>query len=408
MHEANSARSAAAESGTARAYAIQLYWSAERIRPEDMNRFPLGGGVRTYCVEGFADEGVVYGLRIGIFRLKAEALGVLANVKRMAPSARVVPVCESELRAIRPLPAPRSKPPTGTAVRERVQVALVHHRPRRIGAERVEQLFQLLVAAALTAGWSMRDRQYIVAEEGVGYALGVVGGLLMLALFLYPVRKRINSSRLGSVKLWFRTHVVLGVAGPALILFHANFGTGSLNDNVALVSMLLVAGSGFFGRYVYSRIHLDLSGRRATLAELRGNVSESRKGHAAVDIVATLNDRLLSVEEEVLAPASSLLESAALPLKLAVKTRWAYLKLTRFAGRELRLQALLSPVVAAHRRRLQQAAAGHIRSRLCSARRVAEFSFFARLFSMWHVFHYPLFLVLLVAAVIHVVAAHFY
>jgi hypothetical protein len=39
---------------------------------------------------------------------------------------------------------------------------------------------------------------------------------------------------------------------------------------------------------------------------------------------------------------------------------------------------------------------------------VVEFAAFERLFSLWHALHLPLFLMLLVAGVVHVVAVHVY
>jgi hypothetical protein len=58
----------------------------------------------------------------------------------------------------------------------------------------------------------------------------------------------------GSVVFWFRLHMTLGLIGPTLILFHANFRLGSLNSNVAMFAMLLVAASGIVGRYLYRKI----------------------------------------------------------------------------------------------------------------------------------------------------------
>ena len=55
-----------------------------------------------------------------------------------------------------------------------------------------------------------------------------------------------------------------------------------------------------------------------------------------------------------------------------------------------------------------QIASGYIDDRLAATRRVVEFAAFERLFSLWHALHLPLFLMLLVAGVVHVVAVHVY
>jgi hypothetical protein len=49
-----------------------------------------------------------------------------------------------------------------------------------------------------------------------------------------------------------------------------------------------------------------------------------------------------------------------------------------------------------------------VSSRLHAARRVAEFEACERLFAAWHILHLPLFVMLLVVGVVHVVAVHVY
>ncbi|MCB2092768.1 MAG: hypothetical protein KDF58_15080, partial [Alphaproteobacteria bacterium] len=116
--------------------------------------------------------------------------------------------------------------------------------------------FGLIVLSALFIGYRLSEYDYYSAEEGIGYMLGIIGGTMMLALLLYPLRKRIKFLRvIGSVKVWFGFHMVLGILGPLLILFHANFRLESTNSNVALFSMLIVSGSGVIGRYIYTKIH---------------------------------------------------------------------------------------------------------------------------------------------------------
>jgi len=120
-----------------------------------------------------------------------------------------------------------------------------------------------IAAAALFFAWSQRAEGHITAETGLGYYLGIVGSVLMLALLLYPLRKRFKLFRgIGGVRAWFRIHMLLGVIGPALVLVHSNFKLGSLNSSMALTAMLIVATSGFAGRFFYSKIHRGLYGRK--------------------------------------------------------------------------------------------------------------------------------------------------
>jgi hypothetical protein len=45
---------------------------------------------------------------------------------------------------------------------------------------------------------------------------------------------------------------------------------------------------------------------------------------------------------------------------------------------------------------------------LAAVRKAAAFAFYERLFRLWHVLHLPLFFILIMAAVIHIVAAHLF
>ena len=47
-------------------------------------------------------------------------------------------------------------------------------------------------------------------------------------------------------------------------------------------------------------------------------------------------------------------------------------------------------------------------ARLESIRKIAEFNFYERLFSIWHLLHFPLFLMLIVSGIVHGIAVHMY
>jgi hypothetical protein len=43
-----------------------------------------------------------------------------------------------------------------------------------------------------------------------------------------------------------------------------------------------------------------------------------------------------------------------------------------------------------------------------AAKKAATFAFYERLFGLWHIFHVPLFVLLVIVAIIHVFASHFF
>ena len=91
----------------------------------------------------------------------------------------------------------------------------------------IPKIFTVAVVVALWIGWLNRDDNGLTPVSGVGYWLGIAGSSLMLLLLLYPLRKRMRSLRaLGTVTFWFQAHMILGVLGPVLVLWHANFSLG--------------------------------------------------------------------------------------------------------------------------------------------------------------------------------------
>lgn len=266
-------------------------------------------------------------------------------------------------------------------------------------------------AAAVTLGWLLnRDAELVNPEHGIGYWLGIMGASLMGILLLYPVRKRLRFMRFfGATRHWFRLHMIFGVLGPVLILYHSNFTSGSLNSNVALICTLLVAASGILGRYLYTKVHVDLDGHKASLRELseRARLSAEQKSRTSA-LVPELIQRMTAFDELVLTPPASFAASIVLPFRLALQTRWASSKLIWFSRRQLKAQARKSPVIAAQRERLQRVINALIRDHLRRVRRVAEFGSYERLFALWHVFHLPFFYMLVITALIHVLAVHMY
>ena len=109
------------------------------------------------------------------------------------------------------------------------------------------------------AGWILPLEKYITPESGVGYALGIVGASAMLSLLSYSARKRIDALwKLSPLKNWMNLHIFLGLFGPLCILYHCRYSLGAPNSNIALFSMLSVAGSGVVGRYLYNTMNKKL------------------------------------------------------------------------------------------------------------------------------------------------------
>jgi hypothetical protein len=98
-------------------------------------------------------------------------------------------------------------------------------------------------------------KHHLLKPSGVvGINLGLLGGLMLGGIFLYPLRKRWAWLRKwGDSKHWLDHHVVLGLAAPVCIAFHSSFKFRGL-AGIAFWVMLAVSLSGLSGRYLYAQI----------------------------------------------------------------------------------------------------------------------------------------------------------
>lgn len=264
--------------------------------------------------------------------------------------------------------------------------------------------FTIGVLATLCFGWLHRDDNYLSAETGAGYTLGIVGGSLMLALLLYPVSKRVALlTRLIPIRYWFGIHMILGVVGPVMIMFHSNFHMGSTNSNIALISMLLVAGSGVIGRYIYTNIHHGLYGTRVTLKEIKQKTEDD---HAELlNLYAKdekLSRHLEKMEEKALRPHAGLMKSLLHVIYMAVnapRIKRKVLKLLKNSYQEKAENKNMPD---------SKVTARLVKHYTLALRHAAAFRVYERLFSLWHILHLPLFFMMIITAVIHIFAVHMY
>lgn len=266
-----------------------------------------------------------------------------------------------------------------------------------------------LIGALVFAAWLISRQRWFSAGSDTGYWLGVAGGVLMLLLFLYPLRKRVRwMSSIGRTQHWFIAHMVLGIGGPWLILVHSTFHARSLNAEVALNSMLVVAASGVIGRFLYVRVHRGLQGQRRTLEEL----------HEALGVEEDAVASKLRFSDE----ARQLLSRFHAETSAALAGRVSTTSALAVSWRRFAIQHRVMKVVARDLTRYGQQhgwTARDVRDRTERARRwvkgylaaavaVAQFSTMDRLFSLWHVLHVPFVYIMVVTAIAHVVAVHMY
>jgi hypothetical protein len=203
--------------------------------------------------------------------------------------------------------------------------------------------------------------------------------------------------------------MIFGLVGPLLVLYHCNFQVNAINSTVALYSMLIVAGSGIIGRYFYARIHRGLYGERATIEALREEMADSvanSRGIAAIlpDFVSRLHEISAELLGDKITRKINLRRSLAWTFKHHIVRLRLYLQIRR----ELRARSMASETIRGNAPELRRVANLYMQDQVRLMRRIAQLSFYERLFSLWHVFHLPLFLLLVLSALFHVLAVHMY
>lgn len=273
--------------------------------------------------------------------------------------------------------------------------------------------YQIALLALLYFGWINRSERHWTPEHGLGYWLGIAGVAALLLLLVYPLRKRIRAlAAIGNVPFWFRTHMALGMAAPTLILLHCNFKSQSANASVALYAMLIVAASGFIGRYLHARIHSRINGRRleavAFFDEAREEMAALGEGGAAARLSAAPLEALTLLTEDSIRRQNSLTSALLHRRRIARRSRHVARDLVADLERSLDNGVPARVLSRRERRRQLRVFERQVASHCQAIRRAASLNVYERLFSLWHILHLPLFAMLIVAVIVHVLAVHLY
>jgi hypothetical protein len=259
----------------------------------------------------------------------------------------------------------------------------------------------VLAAGLLAYGWEYyrlppADRAYAPLHDQlkpsgtVGLLYGVVGtSSIAIGVTLYSVRRRARRlGKLGKLKHWLSLHVFLCSFGPFLILLHTSFKFGGVVA-IAFWSMVAVALSGAFGRYVYVHVPRALNGQILSLQaieqrrEMLLRTLAERSGLGAIEV-----DRILSAGRR---PAPRTLAGAL------VRSVWDDL-VAPLRGRRLRRLLERKGVPP----RARAATVALCREEEALERRVALIRPFQRLFHYWHLFHLPLAILMGVIVLLHI------
>lgn len=262
----------------------------------------------------------------------------------------------------------------------------------------------IIVGLLTWAAYMVATGKYYTPRSTIGFYLGVVGTAMMLALLAYPLRKHVRwMHRWGALKHWFRVHMILGIVGPVLVLFHSTFQIRSPNAAVALLSMVVVVISGVIGRFVYTKIHYGLYGSRATLERVQEEFSgRSEDTKSRLHFAPRVEQWLRSFEQSAIHIERSALGTWWHFATIGLKRRLCKLRCSRELRGVLRMER------HSEFRGGVREAIHLVALYLKEVERVAQFSTYERLFSLWHVLHIPLIYLLAASTIFHILAAYMY
>lgn len=268
----------------------------------------------------------------------------------------------------------------------------------------------LAIVTLVFGTWQVSRMAYFKPGDDVGYWLGVAGGVMMLLLFSYPLRKHLSFARSwGRVKWWFLVHMVLGVGGPVLILLHSTFRVGSLNAAVALYSMVVVAVSGVIGRFIFARVNRGLHGEKMGLRDLQSRARlEEDDARSRLAFAPRVEARLLAFEQHELKARPGWLTYTRQVIWLPVQQWLTYRQCAKDVHQALQSLAQQQHWSPSDLLRREKYSKKLVRQYLQAVTLVAQFTGYARFFSLWHVAHIPFVYLMVLSAVVHVVAVHAY
>lgn len=285
-------------------------------------------------------------------------------------------------------------------------------KPRIRSKEYGWNIFLLVVCIVLALGYLISTQQYYKPGDELGYNMGLIGGLMLLSLLLYPLRKRVHLLRnIGILPVWFKWHMIFGILAPTLIVFHSTFYLGSINASIAMLAMLLVAGSGVFGRFFYTKIHNGLYGRQASLKELQYDMAITGNTKSVLGFAPEIEKRLDEFRSRTTKVSRGgdvgLWHFATIGIRAAILSRRLSKDLHHVMFYKVKEKNLNETQIQRLNDIFEQDQR-HINYFINAVRDVAQFHTYERLFSWWHIFHIPLVYLLVFSGIFHVISVHMY
>lgn len=236
----------------------------------------------------------------------------------------------------------------------------------------------------------------------IGLKLGMLGVAMFLVIFIYPLRKRWRwLGSIGKTTQWLDFHVLLGIVAPVVVTFHASFKFQGL-AGIAYWIMLVVALSGFIGRYIYAKIPHSLHAAELDMGELQAqaqamSVELTQQSVIPADALAPL----FSVPTPARVRAMSLMGLLWTMFRSDLARPWLAAGLRRRILHGGQLWFTCGGLLRSNQPELEEVIAA-VRRQSSLATKMAFLERLRKAFHLWHVIHRPFSISFAILVLVHI------
>lgn len=224
------------------------------------------------------------------------------------------------------------------------------------------------------------------------HIMGIIGTALIFGADVFYSSRKYGQIGFGKLRWYLQAHVLIGIFGPILILWHAGLSFDGF-AGFAMIVTLTVLASGFFGRYIFKLLPRKMNGH--TMEEMAMLISAEVETRTLIEQAIQNEISLEPFIEKKQHDTSNLgfpalLQATSRSFKQRFFFRFAVFKIYRSKWTAVRDLTLLF-----YKRSLLD--------------RQIQFFYVAKdMMSRWKIFHIPLTIALFLTIITHVFSVFYY
>jgi len=265
-----------------------------------------------------------------------------------------------------------------------------------------------LILTIIAFGWINWTAINFQSGGDFTYNSGLIGGITMLVVLIYALRKRLKIlRRAGNMEAWYYFHLLGGVLGPFVIIFHTGYTIKSINSGVALFTMITIVLSGVFGRYIYPRIGYSLHRKLLEIKDSETHLMDVLHSYESA-ISDRIERRLSNFALSILTGQSSILKLPMRLLAIRGAATSCYVKVSTDVTAMVKSRAKLHGYSDMEVKARINREKDQLREHIGALANIANAHLFERILVKWRILHIPLLYILVITSLFHVLAVHMY